>query len=73
MKLKIHTKPNSKKRELEKISKEEYKAHLKSPAKNNKANIELINLLAKQFKTPAKNIKIKNPKSKMKIVEILAK
>ncbi len=69
MKLKIRAKPNSKESKLEKTG-ETYTAYLKSPAKDNKANIELIKLLAKHFKTSSKNIKIKNPSSRNKIVEI---
>ena len=69
MKLKIRAKPNSKESKLEK-SEGTYIAYLKSPAKNNKANFELIKLLSKQFETPPKNIKIKNPTSKNKLVEI---
>ena len=69
MKISIKAKPNSKKSKLEK-SKDIYTAYLKSPAKNNKANIELIKLLSKHFKISSKNIKIKNPTSKNKLVEI---
>ncbi len=69
MKIKIKAKPNSKKSQIEK-SGEFYVAHLKSPPEKNKANIELIKLLSKKFKVSSKNIKIKNPTSKNKIVEI---
>ena len=69
MKIKIKAKPSSKKTTLEKTG-ETYTAYLKSPPKNNKANFELIKLLAKHFKISTKDIKIKNPTSKNKIVEI---
>ncbi len=69
----IKTKPNSSQPKLEKISDNEYKAYIKSPPENNKANIELINLLSREFKIPVSNIKIKNPKSKNKVIEIITK
>ncbi len=68
--IKIRVVPNSSRQLIEKISLDQYKAHLKSPPENNKANIELINILAKELKVPAKSIKIKNPHSKNKIIEI---
>lgn len=68
--LKIKTIPNSSQSKIEKISENEYKACVKSPPENNKANIELINLLAKELSIPAKSIKIKNPSSRNKIIKI---
>lgn len=70
MKIYVNVKPNSKKETLEKISDNEYNADLKEPPKNNKANISLINILAKYFKKNPKDMKIKNPKSRSKIIEI---
>ena len=67
--LKIKVKPGSKKEILEKLSDTEYKAELKEPPENNKANIALTNLLARHLKIPPKSIRIKNPKSRNKIVE----
>ena len=68
--IKIKTIPNSCKSLIERISEEEYKAHIKSSPENNKANIELINLLAKELKVSAKSIRIKNPSSRNKIIEV---
>ena len=68
--IKIKTIPNSPKSLIERISEEKYKAYLKSPPENNKANIELINLLAKELKVPAKSIKIKNLSFRNKIIEV---
>ncbi len=68
--LKIKTIPNSSQSKIEKISENEYKAHVKSPPENNKANIELTNLLAKYLSISVKSIKIKNPSSRNKIIEI---
>ena len=68
---KVKTKPNSNKELLEKISEREYIAQLKEPAENNRANKKLINLISKELKISARNIKIKNLKSRNKIIEIL--
>lgn len=70
--LHITVKPNSSKDSLEQISSKEYKASIKAPAENNKANIKLTNLLSKHFKIPASKIKIKNPTSRKKIIHIEA-
>ena len=67
----VKTIPSSNVSKIEKISEKEYKARIKSPPKNNKANMELINLLAKEFKISVKLIKIKNPASKNKKVLVL--
>ena len=66
--LKIKVKPNSEKQEIEKIDEENYKISLKSKPEDNKANIELINLLKKHF---GKDIKIiKGLRNRNKIVEV---
>jgi uncharacterized protein YggU (UPF0235/DUF167 family) len=67
----IKVKPNSKEEKVEKISENIYIIHVKEPAKDNKANIRLINLLSKQLGIDYKDIKIKNPNSRNKIVKIL--
>jgi len=66
----IKVKPNSKEERVEKISDNEYKIDVREPAKDNKANIRVINLLAKELKINYKDIKIKNPKSRNKVVEV---
>ena len=68
--IKVKVKPGSKSQEITRIGERMYKVKLKERAEDNKANRELINLLAKYFKVGIKDIKIKNPKSRMKIVEI---
>ncbi len=66
----IHIKvyPGSGKEEIIKINNNEYKVCLKKPAENNKANIELIKLLSKYFKTQVRIVK--GLKSRNKIIEI---
>ena len=66
----VKVKPNSKEKKIVKISDNEYEIDLTEEAEDNKANIELVNLLAKEFGVDFRKIKIKNPKSRKKIVEI---
>lgn len=66
--IKIRVRPNSKKQDIEKIGESEYKVSLKEKAEDNKANIELLKFLRKQFGKEAKIIK--GLKSKNKIVKI---
>lgn len=47
-----------------------YDIWLKEKAEDGKANRRLINLLAKEFGVGVKEIRIKNPKSRKKIVEV---
>jgi uncharacterized protein len=63
-------KPNSKFNKIDKINDSDYVAYVKEPAENNKANIALIKLISKYFNTSHRNIIIKNPLSRNKIIEI---
>ena len=67
--IKIKVKTESKKQKIEKVSDKEYKVFLKSRAEDNKANLELLKLLKKEFKKDARIIK--GSKSRNKIVEVL--
>ena len=69
----VKVKPNSKEEKIEKISENEYAVCIKEPAEDNKANIRLINLLSKQIGVSYKDIRIKNPKSRDKLIEIITK
>lgn len=66
----VNVKPGSKHDKLEKVNDGEYYAEISEKAEDNKANIKLINLLSKEFDVNFRNIKIKNPKSREKIIEI---
>ncbi len=67
----VKVKPNFSRQDIEELGDGNYLIHLKSVPKNNKANVELINLLSKKFKVPDKSIKIKFGKtSNKKIIEI---
>jgi uncharacterized protein (TIGR00251 family) len=66
--IKIKVYPQSGREEIIKITESEYKVYLKKPAEDNKANIELIKLLSKYFKTPVRVVK--GFKCREKIIEI---
>ena len=68
--IKVNVKPGAKEEKLEKISDGEYSVSLKERAEDGKANKRLFDLLAKEFDASFRDIKIKNPKSRKKIVEI---
>ena len=66
--IKIRLHPNSSKEEIKKINENNFEVWIKAKPVNNKANIELINLLKKYFK---KEVKIKSGlSSRNKIIEI---
>jgi uncharacterized protein (TIGR00251 family) len=68
MLLKIKVKPNSSKSEFDEKNS---LAYLKSPPQDNKANIELIKLLAKHFKVSNSQIRIvKGLISEERVIEI---
>ena len=70
MKIKLSVKPNSKKSEIINVD-GVITAYLKSAAINNKANIELIKLLAKHYKVTQSSIIIKHGStSHQKLIEI---
>lgn len=69
----VKVKPGSSKERIERISDNEFRVELKERAQDGKANRRLINLLAKEFGVSVKDVRIKNPKSRKKIVEILRK
>ena len=68
--IKVKVKPNSKEEKIEKISENENKIEVKEPAEDNKANICVTNLLSKALDVSYKDIKIKNPTSREKIIEV---
>ena len=68
--LKVKVKPNSSFEKIDKVSEGEYVVCLKEKARDGKANRRLINILAKELGVNWRNIKIKNAKSRNKIIEI---
>jgi len=55
----VRVKPGSSEQKIFKISENKFLILLKSKPENNKANIEMINLISKYFKVPYTKIKIK--------------
>ena len=71
MRLTVHIKPNKKEEKVERISDSEFVAWTKKPAKEGKANEDVIQQLARYFKVPKTNIHIvRGLKSKRKIIEV---
>lgn len=68
--IKAKVKPNSKEEKIEKLEDGSYKISVKERAEDNKANIKVINLLARECGISYKQIKIKNPTSRDKVIEI---
>ncbi len=68
--IKVKVKPNSKEEKVEKISETEYYVELKEKAEDGMANARLVKLLCREFGVDWRAIKIKNPKSKDKLIEI---
>ena len=68
--IKVKVKPNSQCNRLIKISDGSYFANVKEPAEANRANKALIKLLCREFGVNFKRIKIKNPSSRDKTIEI---
>jgi len=66
----VNVKPNSNKDELEKTGDNEYSAWVKAEPEKGKANSKLINLIAHAFGVDFRRIKIKNPASRKKVIEI---
>ena len=58
MKFQVRVKPNSSEQRIEDFGDKRYLVYLKSAPENNKANIELLNLMAKHLGVPAAKIKI---------------
>lgn len=57
--IKVKVKPRSGKRSVESFGDNKYLIYLKEEPENNKANIELINLLSRYFGIPISKIRIK--------------
>jgi len=69
IKVKVH--PKSGRSEVVKISEGEFEVWLKKIPSKGKANAELIRLISKELGISSKAIRIKNPKSRIKIIEVI--
>lgn len=71
MKKQVKVKPNAKQQRIEEAIDGSLIVHLKSPPVEGKANVELIKLLAKNFKVSTGQIQIKSGlSSRTKLVQI---
>jgi len=66
----VRVRPNSREDRIEKIGENEYIVHVSAPARDGKANVAVVKMLSKYFGASYKGIKIKNPTSRRKIIEI---
>jgi uncharacterized protein (TIGR00251 family) len=67
----VKVKPNSSKREIESFGNNRYLVYVTSPPENDRANIELINILSKELGVPPSSLHIKFGRtSDEKIIEI---
>ena len=71
MKIFVKVKPNAKANTVEKIDENQYLVKVKAPAKENKANKELIKILAEYFNTSQSRISIlQGSRSRIKVISI---
>lgn len=66
----VNVKPGAKEERVEKVSEGEFEISVKERAEDNEANKRVVNILSKKFGVDFRKIRIKNPKSRKKIVEI---
>jgi uncharacterized protein YggU (UPF0235/DUF167 family) len=66
----VKAKPNSKEDKITKLDESNYEISVKAKPEDNKANISIIKILSKYLNISQKSIKIKNPTSRNKIIEI---
>ncbi len=72
MKLLVKVKANSKQEKIEEAADKEYVVWVRPPAKENKANLAVIELLSSYFSVPKSRINIiKGSTSKNKLIEII--
>lgn len=72
MKIFVTVKTNSRNDNITQINDDHFEVHLKEVARENRANVALIRLLAEYFKMPKSSLKIiKGQKAKTKTIEIV--
>lgn len=67
----VKVKPNSLKDDIVKLDDGNYLIHTSAKALDGRANISVVKMLAKEFGVNFRNVLIKNPKSRNKIIEII--
>ncbi|MDD4899566.1 MAG: DUF167 domain-containing protein [Candidatus Omnitrophica bacterium] len=72
MRITVKVKANSKQEKIEKISESEFKAWIKEPAIEGRANEGVVEALSDYFSVPKSRISIiRGQKNKIKIIEII--
>lgn|GEM_PF-1246293 len=66
----VNVKPGSKENKIIRLSENEYEIRTKERAEKGKANQEVIRILAQEFNVDKKQVIIKNPSYRKKIIEI---
>ena len=66
----VNVKPGAREEKIERISENEFNIWVEERAEDNKANVRVMNILAKVLVVNAKSITIKTPKSRRKIIEV---
>ena len=69
--IRVNVRPSAREEKIEKISDAEYCVSVKEPPLKGKANLAVIKALAKEFGVSAFKVRIKNPNSRKKVVEII--
>lgn len=65
-----NVKPGAKEEKIQRISENEFNVWVEELAQDNKANVRVLNMLARILGVSALDMTIKNPKSRRKIIEI---
>ncbi|HUF41336.1 MAG TPA: DUF167 domain-containing protein [Verrucomicrobiae bacterium] len=69
--IRVTVQPQARKREITEIADGEFRAAITAPARDGKANLALIELLAEYFKLPKSSIRIlRGRSSRRKLVEV---
>lgn len=68
--IKVKVKPGAREEKIERLDDGSYIVSVRERAEKGKANMGLIRILCKEFKVSGKNIIIKNPSSRKKIIDI---
>lgn len=72
MKIHVRVKTNSSERKIEDFGERRYLVYVKSPAEDNEANIEMLNMMSKHLGVPSTKLKIiAGVTNKDKVLEIV--
>jgi len=69
--IKVNVKPGSGREEVKKISNSEFDVWVREPAREGKANLRVVKLIARKFGVSSMAVKMKTLKGRKKIIEVL--